>query len=1081
MLLTLLALLAAAAHAQGATPISVPAGYRYGPPADAAAAPPPALKQLASSPADPTDPAIVAKAAALGHDPARIFAYVRDQIGIDPYVGSLRGARGTLAGGAGNALDRASLTVALLRASGFTARYAQGTLAYADAQTVVARAFYDPLRLIGCNNPGPWGNGRDDFNLVAPAQAHSWVQYQAVAAGPWIDLDPAFPAATAGQTFATAATTFAEVPDDQQHRVRLRVVAETFSQAGAIYGFGLGTQTVLDVSYASADLVDRPLTLGHFVAHDAPPALAIGAVTNTYSPYLLVGDNALDPNAYAVQRGTDYVETFTNFPLGTVLLTGVFVTVDVIAPQEPNNPKTFQRVLVDRIGYATRVSGGTVQPPGSDAPPALTPLDLMTIQVAPSKQPLEGFALRQTRLQALQAQTGALAPAVAALPPPAQQSPAQVSLRTQATDLNRRAVIAILELMTASFEGAAGRADEETAATFLSRAWIESPRLSIATARIGADTLSFALDIRKNDLRVYPLQGIAWTNAAHFERARGLQESLLEAQVLTAVTGQPARSFASLFGADPAELVAITRFDPTRVDELSLSADAKARIRDSVAGNTGRSVLAPRAPRAIGGRPYSVWLETDPATGYTISTGEDGTHQALGEYAGLLLDLFGVDSLETQMAKFIGQVNSAGVVGVAFTAAVVQAVASGNAFTDLGQAIKQILNSSTGPLAGVLELLENTGASEHCSGGCGLVQNMLSGLMDGIKAFREAIGSGDPPVPPILLAPPLPPLPANVAPGSAPGVTLAVEEDPRFFVPYNGAELHFVYLLKITNTGPATDTFRIDNAGTSGYYGFVPAVPQITLPAGASGEVGLCLIPNGALPAPDSPLPFGVRVHSPANPAADVAHSGTRVTPSAKALRLRVLPASASLHSGEAAAATLTLDSLGNVATGATLTASNDAGLTLSGLPPTVQLNAGESRSLPLTYQVGAGAVPGEALLSVLRGDIGGVEPATARFSANVTSALTTCTAQAALDAARLGRPALGATLVRLAGAMDFLAGHTADSGAMAATLAELDELIHNQLGVNFLAPLQAPITAARGQLAAAGPAAVAAALAGVD
>ena len=190
---------------------------------------------------------------------------------------------------------------------------------------------------------------------------------------------------------------------------------------------------------------------------------------------------------------------------------------------------------------------------------------------------------------------------------------------------------------------------------------------------------------------------------------------------------------------------------------------------------------------------------------------------------------------------------------------------------------------------------------------------MLSGLLEGVKAFQQAIAAGDPPVPPILIAPPAPPLPAPVTPGANPGLTLSVDEDPRFFVPYNGAELHFVYLVKITNTGPATDTFRIDNAGTSGYYGFAAAMPQITLAPGASGEVGLCLIPNGALPAAGVMLPFGVRVYSPANPGADASFSGTRATPSAQALRMRVLPASASVRAGSAASTTLTLDSLGNV------------------------------------------------------------------------------------------------------------------------------------------------------------------------
>jgi hypothetical protein len=1070
------AVLLALSTATSATTIDVPAGWRYGPP--------PAMAESRQFPAlsdDAADPAIVAKAAALGHDPAQIFAFVRDAVGIDPYVGSLRGARGALAGAAGNALDRASLAVALLRASGYTARYARGTLAYDDAARLVTRTFSDPRRLVGCNNPGPQAYHLSDFNLVAPMQAHTWVQYQSTAGGPWIDLDPAFAAATAGQTFTATTTTFDAVPPAEQHRVRVRVIAETFSQAGAMYGFGLGTATVLDATYASADLVGRPLTLGHFVAHAAPPALAIGSITNTYSPYLAVGDDAVDPRDYPVLRGTDTVETFTNFPLGSVLLTAIVAQFDVITPQDPANPKTFQRVLVDRIGYATRVSGGTVAAPDSSAPPPVTPLDLTTIQVAPSQQPLDAFARQRTRLTALQQATAALAPTIAALPPPAQQSPAQIALRAQATDLNRRALVALLELLTSSFEGAANRADDDAAATFLTRAWIESPRLTVATSRVGGDAVKFALDIRKNDLRVYPLYGIAWANAAHFERARGLTESLLEAQVLTAVTGQPAASFASLFGANAADLVPITRYDTTRVDELALSAEAKARIRDAVTGFAGRSVLAPRAPVTVGGRPYSVWLETDPATGVTVSTGEDGTHQALGEYGGLLLNLFGVDSLETQMAKFIGQVNSVGVVGVAFTAAVVQAVASGGEFTDLRQAVKAILNDATGPLAAILDLLEQSGASEFCEGGCGLVQNMLSGLSDGVKALRDAIATGDPPVPPILLAPPQPPLPIDVTPGASPGVAVDIVADPRWFVPYNGAELPFVYLVKVTNTGPATDTFRLDYAGAGSGYGLTLAVPQITLAAGRSGEVGLCLAPGGALPSAGTPVAFNVRVYSPAHPAVDTTVAQTNTTPSARALRLRVLPASVSVQAGANAATTLTLDALGNVPTTATLAATNDAHLGVSGLPANVTLAAGESRSLSLVYAVDAGATSATRLVSTLRGDIGGVEPATTRFSAQVTSPLTTCTSRAALDATRLGRTAMSATLVRLAGAMDALAGVPANTDARAQALAELDDLVRNQFNAAFVAAFTTPVTAARTQLANAAVADVPAALAAVD
>ena len=71
---------------------------------------------LASTPdANTTDPYIQEEAAKLSYDPQQIFDFLHTQIGFNSYVGSLRGARGTLWSDAGNALDVASLGVALMR------------------------------------------------------------------------------------------------------------------------------------------------------------------------------------------------------------------------------------------------------------------------------------------------------------------------------------------------------------------------------------------------------------------------------------------------------------------------------------------------------------------------------------------------------------------------------------------------------------------------------------------------------------------------------------------------------------------------------------------------------------------------------------------------------------------------------------------------------------------------------------------------------------------------------------------------------------------------------------------------------
>ncbi|MGE3433671.1 MAG: transglutaminase family protein [Ramlibacter sp.] len=83
---------------------------------------------LAATPDIQLTPAIRAKAAELGHNPVAIHNWVRNTVQWLPTWGSIQGADGTLKTLRGNAIDTASLTIALLRASGIPARYQFGTI-----------------------------------------------------------------------------------------------------------------------------------------------------------------------------------------------------------------------------------------------------------------------------------------------------------------------------------------------------------------------------------------------------------------------------------------------------------------------------------------------------------------------------------------------------------------------------------------------------------------------------------------------------------------------------------------------------------------------------------------------------------------------------------------------------------------------------------------------------------------------------------------------------------------------------------------------------------------------------------------
>jgi len=71
---------------------------------------------------------IIDQAAVLNHDPVKIYHWVRNNIEWQPTWGAIQDAELTLDARRGNAMDIASLTIALLRASQIPARYVHGTI-----------------------------------------------------------------------------------------------------------------------------------------------------------------------------------------------------------------------------------------------------------------------------------------------------------------------------------------------------------------------------------------------------------------------------------------------------------------------------------------------------------------------------------------------------------------------------------------------------------------------------------------------------------------------------------------------------------------------------------------------------------------------------------------------------------------------------------------------------------------------------------------------------------------------------------------------------------------------------------------
>ncbi|HQU42211.1 MAG TPA: transglutaminase domain-containing protein, partial [Pirellulales bacterium] len=582
-----------------------------------------AANLLASTPdANTTDPYVQEKAAELNYDPTQIYNFLHTQIGYNSYLGSVRGARGTLWSNAGNALDDASLGVALMRASGIPAQYELGTLSQSQAQQLILSMFPASYQTVGYIPAGSQtSDPADDPTLLSETEQHYWFQFDSGSG--MQDADPLV-TGTVGQAVTASTGTFSEVPDNLREKTEVSLTAEIYSQAAAALtgGSGLSQTVVLDQTFNDVDLVGKPLTVGNFVT-SAGVGAAFSSTTNTYSPYIKIGDDANgDPSNDQIILGTDYQEVYTTFPLGSQILSGLFMNVTLSGPEGAS--QTYDKTLFDRIGYAARQIGTSVQVSASPSSgPSLSPFDIWTLNIGSG---LENPTVATSDEEAIKSDYEAAGAAAAA-----NDSAAFTSALARALTGQTRAYVAALD--ATSDDTTSVLADGS-----LVTAYFDRPRITVMSSNLQANgsdalTLSFEADLLRDSPRIVGYPGQGTSAPAPFLATRGIFENLDETAVFpqaSAVAGirlSPTVSAVTVFAAAQAQgipVVTIAAGDTSELDELNIDPNAKARIASAV--ERGQDVLVPAADVILGGKPTVAWLQIDSTSGDTVGVNEDGSH-----------------------------------------------------------------------------------------------------------------------------------------------------------------------------------------------------------------------------------------------------------------------------------------------------------------------------------------------------------------------------------------------------------------------------------------------------------------------
>ncbi len=602
-----------------------------------------AVNLLASTPdANTTDPYVQEKAAELNYDPTQIYAFLQNDIGYNSYVGSVRGARGTLWSSAGNSLDDASLGVALMRSSGIPAQYEEGTLSTAQAQRLILSMFPASYQTVGYIPAGTQtSDPADDPQLLAETQDHFWFQFDAGSG--MTDADPEFAGLALGQAAATSANSFTEVPDNLRQTTEVSLTAEIYSQAVAAFAPTVSPFTdtvVLDQTFNDVDLVGHPLTFGNLVSQSGLGG-SFTSVTNTYSPYVEIGDDALPDNSNnQLIRGNDFQEVLTTFPLGSQVLTGLFL--NVTQSGDGTQSQTYTKTLYDRIGYATREDGGPVSVTASPtSPPAVSGLDLTTLLISAASEPASVLTARQAELATLSSELSAALAATTG----AGQSGTQATADDNAYTLAQQVQAQSLAVFGTAFLAASAELSARTQALSFTSVYCASPRIVAVT---GSDTsgsnasqASDELDLVNDSAQVVVAPGQSAGVEQDVNLTRGLLDSDLEAQVMGGTSSSRATSSFGIFSqalSNGIPLSFITKANLSSLSTLPLSAEAKARITASVL--EGLDVLTPSSMVQLpDGSSTVAWLQMDPSDGDSIFMSENGGHDAIVEYGGLRINI----------------------------------------------------------------------------------------------------------------------------------------------------------------------------------------------------------------------------------------------------------------------------------------------------------------------------------------------------------------------------------------------------------------------------------------------------------
>jgi hypothetical protein len=573
----------------------------------------------------------------------KAFYYVRDNIRFDPSSHLLKSSQGVLWGHRGNAREQALLLADILEKTGEKVRLASGLLdSEASAPLIISLFPGNEAGNFTYAEDVPVSRPFEDKRLLARISDHHWIQLHKH--GRWLDLDPAFPGAVPGQSFAKAEKIYAVSNENvfPEMTITLNVEKEE------------GKEEVLKLESNVQSLSNQPITLSISTGFQDSGDRESSAA----SPGGLFG--GMGQSASGTEKAKGLVANYqAKLRIGDEREVSSMFKEEIPGPGKKASAKN----SVKKVWLNFRLTGGGKVLLESERilfekvldKDVLPFFQRHSILITANSVPREAWeddlkkVTETTFLETIKKEVEQIKAAV-------KSKEDKNALLSESRSLEERIGPELCHLVNMIFAHTSDSLAEDAGESLSVYGYYDLPRIIIYSVESNGKSVKTSMDLRQDSMSAIPYPGQALGMAETFLYGRGVSESVLEGKILELFLGQKTLTTAGIMLKTAQRNVPIRLYSEMEKDELEkLAMPEHVQNRALKAISSGSILIVPGKSIRFQGQDRWGWWEVAPQTMEVIGVLDTGLHQAMLQRT--ILDSKGM--MNSKMGFAIGGITGA--------------------------------------------------------------------------------------------------------------------------------------------------------------------------------------------------------------------------------------------------------------------------------------------------------------------------------------------------------------------------------------------------------------------------------------